>query len=180
MSSAFHFGTYNFSQRQKSQASLCIDFTEMQKWNLFLYTYLMNLNTSISASWLFKVWGTPGNPYMDALNPFTSKLMTLTLRGGLWTFSANLALCVATYNVDISVTPLFRTLYKMIYFVHKQIHMCSKRLSKTDSNVAPSNLPKYLPILPNHHLRSWIIIIVGNCSIFSDRFMCGSIHDLTF
>ena len=28
MSSAFHFGTHNFRQRQKSQASLCSDFTE--------------------------------------------------------------------------------------------------------------------------------------------------------
>ena len=31
--------------------------------------------------------------HMDALNQFSSKLMTLTLRGGLWTFLANLALC---------------------------------------------------------------------------------------
>ena len=33
--------------------------------------------------------------HIDALNPFSSKLMALTLRGGLWTFLANLALCVA-------------------------------------------------------------------------------------
>ena len=32
--------------------------------------------------------------YIDALNSFSSKLMTFTLRGGLWTFLANLALCV--------------------------------------------------------------------------------------
>ena len=30
---------------------------------------------------------------MDASNPFSSKLMTLTPRGCLWTFSANLVLC---------------------------------------------------------------------------------------
>ena len=33
--------------------------------------------------------------HIDALNPFSSKLMPLTLRGGLWTFLANLALCGA-------------------------------------------------------------------------------------
>ena len=32
--------------------------------------------------------------HIDASSPFSSKLMTLTLRGGLWTFLANLALCV--------------------------------------------------------------------------------------
>ena len=31
--------------------------------------------------------------HIDALNPFSSKLMTLALTGGLWTFLANLALC---------------------------------------------------------------------------------------
>ena len=31
--------------------------------------------------------------HIDALNPFRSKLITLTPRGGLWTFSAILALC---------------------------------------------------------------------------------------
>ena len=31
---------------------------------------------------------------IDVLNPFSSKSMTLILRGGLWTFLANLALCV--------------------------------------------------------------------------------------
>ena len=33
--------------------------------------------------------------HIDALNPFSSKLMTLILRGGLWTFLWNLALCAA-------------------------------------------------------------------------------------
>ena len=33
--------------------------------------------------------------HIDALNPFSSKLMALTLRGGLWTFLANLALCAS-------------------------------------------------------------------------------------
>ena len=35
--------------------------------------------------------------HIDALNPFSLKLMTLTLRGGLWTFLANLALCVPSH-----------------------------------------------------------------------------------
>ena len=33
--------------------------------------------------------------HIEALNPFNSKLITLTSRGGLRTFSAILALCVA-------------------------------------------------------------------------------------
>ena len=45
----------------------------------------MNLNISI----IFTFW-----TLINALNPFNSKLMTLTPRGGLWTFSAVLALCV--------------------------------------------------------------------------------------
>ena len=53
---------------------------------LVFYTYFMNLHTSISTWWRFGVWGTLGD--MSALNPFSSK-------GGLWTFSANLALCAA-------------------------------------------------------------------------------------
>ena len=32
--------------------------------------------------------------HIDAPRPFSSKLMTLSQSGGLWTFSANLALCV--------------------------------------------------------------------------------------
>ena len=32
--------------------------------------------------------------HKNTLNPFNSKLITLTARGGLWTFLANLALCV--------------------------------------------------------------------------------------
>ena len=33
--------------------------------------------------------------HMEGLNPFNSKLMTLILMGGLWTFSAILALCTS-------------------------------------------------------------------------------------
>ena len=39
-------------------------------------------------------WGT----HMDALNQFSSKLMTLTTGGGSGTFSAKLALCVAWHE----------------------------------------------------------------------------------
>ena len=35
--------------------------------------------------------------HMDALNQFSSKLMTLTLIEGLWTFLAILALCAAIH-----------------------------------------------------------------------------------
>ena len=56
----------------------------------------MNLNTSISALWLFGVWVTT-----DALNQFSSKWMTLTSRGGLWNFSANLALCAPSVYFKI-------------------------------------------------------------------------------
>ena len=42
-------------------------------------------------------WGSEGlqGTHIDALNPFSSKLMTMTPRGGLLTFSTNLALCAA-------------------------------------------------------------------------------------
>ena len=36
--------------------------------------------------------------HINVLNPFSSKCMTLTLRGGLWTFLGNLALCAAYNN----------------------------------------------------------------------------------
>ena len=47
------------------------------------YTYLIILNTSIRA--LRLILGSEGRQGadMDALNPFSSKLMTLTPRGGL-------------------------------------------------------------------------------------------------
>ena len=35
----------------------------------------------------------------DTLNPFNSKLITLILRGGLWTFSWNLVLCVPRRDI---------------------------------------------------------------------------------
>ena len=72
---------------------------------------------------------------MDALNPLNSKLMTLTPRGGLWTFLANLAICVActsdkyhfpTYNTK-NTNPLSnmtwirkRKVYKL-WFIKKNL-----------------------------------------------------------
>ena len=49
---------------------------------LFL-AYLMNLNTYISASGLILGSEELQETHMDALNTFSSKLMTLTLREGL-------------------------------------------------------------------------------------------------
>ena len=40
--------------------------------------------------------------HIGALNPFSSKLMTLTLRGGLWTFLANLALCATCLSSGLT------------------------------------------------------------------------------
>ena len=61
-------------------------------YNLFLSTYLW--------IWIFlsmhdNVLRSEGlqEIHMNALNLFSLKWMTLTLRGGLWTFWANLALC---------------------------------------------------------------------------------------
>ena len=48
----------------------------------FSYTYLMNLNSYISASHFWGVKGTP-ETHIDALNPFSSKLMTLTPKRSL-------------------------------------------------------------------------------------------------
>ena len=48
----------------------------------YLYQY-------ITPFWGLRLQGT----HIDASNPFSSKLMTLTLGEGLWTFFANLALC---------------------------------------------------------------------------------------
>ena len=44
--------------------------------------------------------------HMDALKPFNSNSMTLTRRGGLWTFLANLALCGAWLS-RLLATPFF-------------------------------------------------------------------------
>ena len=47
--------------------------------------------------------------HMNALNQFSSKWMTLTLRGGLWTFWVNLALCAPATIIWIAgggCTPL--------------------------------------------------------------------------
>ena len=43
----FYPGTHSLSKRQKNQVTLCINFTELGVKNLFLSTYLMNLNTFI-------------------------------------------------------------------------------------------------------------------------------------
>ena len=55
--------------------------------------------------------GLQGN-HIDALHPFSSKLMTLTLRGGLWTFSANLALCAP---VDDANSALLKRFFETIF-----------------------------------------------------------------
>ena len=55
--------------------------------------------------------------HMNALNQFSSKLMTLTPRGGLWTFLANLALCAARCGGDATVSPsaMIEKLFSLLY-----------------------------------------------------------------
>ena len=68
----------------------------MQTFNLFLSTHilwiwiLLYFYQCITTFWGLK--DSKGPTHIDALNPFSSELMALTLRGGLWTFLANLAL----------------------------------------------------------------------------------------
>ena len=103
MSSTFQFETHNFSRHQKSQPSLCSDLTEMlelvQNYNLWIWTLHHNF------------LGSEGfvGTHMDALNHFSSKLMTLILKGGLWNFCANLALCAA-YPYCLDVLPAIAVL----------------------------------------------------------------------
>ena len=67
--------------------------------------------------------------HIDAVNPFSSKVMTLTLWGGLWTFVANLALCalrpshrrgrISSSPAEYSHGPFSRTPGKVaIWHVH--------------------------------------------------------------
>ena len=60
--------------------------------------------------------------HMNALNPFNSKLMTLPPKGGLWTFSAILALCapfskivkIRSNSRNSVATPLIRIMSKKV------------------------------------------------------------------
>ena len=58
-----------------------------------IFTHILWIWILLSVNHNF--WGSEGlqGTYIDALNPFSSKLMTLAPRGGLWTFLENLALC---------------------------------------------------------------------------------------
>ena len=98
MSSAFQFGTHNFSRHQKSHTSLCGDFTEkleqVLNFIMFLSTYLW-IWIFLSRHVNFLGSRDSRGPIWIPLNPFSSKLIIYTPRGGLWTFSANIALCVA-------------------------------------------------------------------------------------
>ena len=59
----------------------------------FMFTHILWIWMLLSVHYNFG--GSEGlqGTHIDALNPFSSKFMTLTLRGGLWIFLANLALC---------------------------------------------------------------------------------------
>ena len=68
--------------------------------------------------------------YMNALNPLNSKLMTLTPRGGLWTFSAILALCavrrITTCPPRFSdLAPSLSMTYS--FYLWNLFHTCSVR-----------------------------------------------------
>ena len=73
----------------------------------FLYCYYWNTYN------FFYSEGLRGT-HTDALNPFNSKLMTMTPRGGLWTFSSNLDLCVASCYTTFPPTQILATHWTMI------------------------------------------------------------------
>ena len=55
----------------------------------------------------FEVFEGLHGTHTDASSPFSSKLMTLTHRGGLGTFSANVALCVARRAIKVDLRANF-------------------------------------------------------------------------
>ena len=68
------------------------------KWIWVIMIPIMSFSNSLdilSMHYNFLVSEGFQGTHVDALNPFVSKLMPLTPRVGLWTFSAILALCVA-------------------------------------------------------------------------------------
>ena len=89
----------------------------------------MNLNISISASWLFGFWGTPRDQYW-CIKSIYSELMTLTQRGGLWTFSANLALCAPRHHA--AALAAFKVYWRRVaHPYHTRLaflpHVCSEK-----------------------------------------------------
>ena len=104
---------------------------------------------------------------MDALSPFCSKLVTLTPRGGLWTFLANLALCAPrragwfgfglslSRQIWISITvmryqkknncksPNFTALKTMIYIFYKKTHYHKKNNNKVFKFLPQKSHNKY-------------------------------------
>ena len=100
---------------------LYIGAIEVQKCSLFL----MNLNIlSVHHDFL----GSEGlqGTHIDALNPFSSKLMTLALRGGLWTFLRNLALCAAVRCIRFYAD--FQGIHSMefthlLHWFHHTVHL---------------------------------------------------------
>ena len=74
--------------------------------------------------------------HMEALNPFNSKLMTLTARWGLWTFSVILALCVPLHWVHNNVSPGSPCLTVAPFLHSSQAH----RTTSWNVNLAYSNI----------------------------------------
>ena len=61
----------------------------------FIFTHILWIWILLSVHYNFLVSEGLSGSYIDALNQSSSKLMTLILRGGLWTFLSNLSLCAA-------------------------------------------------------------------------------------
>ena len=71
--------------------------------------------------------------HIDALNPFSSKLMTLTPRGGLWTFSAILAHCAPPLCVACFAKKAFCNTLLLIVCVHLLHQNCKSRSTSSST-----------------------------------------------
>ena len=75
----------NFDEKVHKPQSWC----DCDWWG---FPHLVSIWIILSMHYYFLVSEGLQGTHMNAINPFNSKLMTLTPRGGLWTFSAILAL----------------------------------------------------------------------------------------
>ena len=101
--------------------------------------------------------------HMDASNPFRSKLMTLTLWGDLWTFSANLALCVACLPGAIH-----KWCHQKNYWVFDPIlYYCFYSIFDYPSRILTSFMDG--PYHPSHLVltnRRFVCIFILKCQVF--------------
>ena len=100
---SFYLGAHNFRSEK-------VDYSmQWFHWNARIGAKMRLISLHILWIWILqlvhheflgseKFLGT----HLDALNPFTSKLMILIPSGGLWTFSVNLALCASRVTCTAS------------------------------------------------------------------------------